>query len=117
MADQLEKFIAAGQRRKALRNPPRWTPAEHRAALQKLRALAEPCPFCGKLPALAPIAPWEEGNAFGLVECRNGNCAAQPKVSDESDTADERGPAAYIALAIRRWNRRPHGVTEGGNGR
>lgn len=104
----LQVYIAAGDRRKCiLPAPDSPSPQEHRKALRELAKLVDACPFCGKMPIIGPAEPWHDGNAWGFVECRNGNCAAKPNVRDDSDIADERGPAAYIALAIRRWNRRP----------
>lgn len=66
----------------------------------------KPCPFCGHPPETFPKNPEVEGNAWGQVSCFNPKCVAQPTVSDGSDVADDRGSAAYIRLAIRRWNRR-----------
>ena len=64
------------------------------------------CPFCGVAPFVGPANPKREGNAFGYVECRNRRCAAQPKVEDGEDCADERGSDEYKKAAIRRWNLR-----------
>jgi hypothetical protein len=65
-----------------------------------------PCPFCGKEPQVGPARPEIEGNAWGYVECINERCPAQPRVRDGANCSDERGSAAYKALAVRRWNRR-----------
>ena len=40
------------------------------------------------------------------MECQNDGCAAQPRVEDGEDIADERGSDAYKQCAIKRWNRR-----------
>lgn len=65
-----------------------------------------PCPFCGKAPAIQPLVPSEEGDAWGRVECVNGRCPVQPSCRDGARQSDMRGPGAYIDAAIRRWNRR-----------
>jgi hypothetical protein len=65
-----------------------------------------PCPFCGKAPCVFPIDPTVEGNAWGMVQCVNKHCSAQPKVNDGATLADERGSDKYKEAAIRRWNRR-----------
>lgn len=65
-----------------------------------------PCPFCGAEPELFPKDPKREGNAFGEVRCVNPKCPAQPMVSDGELVADDRGTAAYQAIAVSRWNRR-----------
>jgi hypothetical protein len=64
------------------------------------------CPFCGELPAVYPIDPSKEGNAWGSVRCENAECPAQPSVDDGEAVADNRGSAAYKQAAILRWNRR-----------
>jgi len=71
------------------------------------------CPFCGKTPALHPQNPEREGNAWGAVQCENGRCVTYDstrghgvRVEDGALQSDERGTAKYIALAVRRWNRR-----------
>lgn len=78
--------------------------SEYKQWEPKLTPLA--CPFCGKTPALFPIDPEREGDAWGQVECVNGKCPVQPKCRDGSKQSDMRGPGAYKDLAIRRWNRR-----------
>jgi hypothetical protein len=104
----LDAFIADGRRRaRILPAPPSPSASEHVKAMRELRGLADPCPFCGKPPRIGPAEPWRDGNAWGFVRCETASCPAQPDVRDGSDSADERGPAAYIALAIRRWNTRP----------
>ncbi len=75
-------------------------------ALPLLRASALPCPFCGNAPKIGPTRPDLEGNAWGFVKCINGRCAIKPEARDGSNISDERGTHKYIALAIRRWNRR-----------
>lgn len=65
-----------------------------------------PCPFCGKLPKVMPSNPEVDGNAWGRVACVNKRCFAQPEVEDGTHISDERGPDAYKAAAIRRWNTR-----------
>lgn len=64
-----------------------------------------PCPFCGEPPLVGPT-PDEQGNAWGYVKCVNKLCAAQPKVDDGEDVADDRGRPEYMRAAIRRWNMR-----------
>ncbi len=73
-----------------------------KAATEKLL----PCPFCGKRPSIEPKRPDRDGDCFGVVECRNKRCPAMPSVRDGSKINDDRGSAAYIAMAIRRWNKR-----------
>jgi hypothetical protein len=103
----LDAFITKGRRRATIiPAPPTPSPQEHLAALRVLRRLVDNCPFCGGKPQIGPAEPWEDGDAFGFVACDSRKCAARPKVEDGSNLADERGSAAYIALAIRRWNRR-----------
>ena len=65
-----------------------------------------PCPFCGKMPFVGPENPQEEGNAWGVVCCKNEKCPAQPRVEDGEEIADMRGSDAYKAAAIKRWNQR-----------
>ena len=71
-----------------------------------------PCPFCGKAPFVGPTDPKRDGGAHGYVECRNRDCVTHPwggfghgpKVDDGADVCDDRGSAAYKALAVWRWN-------------
>lgn len=65
-----------------------------------------PCPFCGELPKVLPSRPDLDGNAWGAVSCVNTKCPAMPRVQDGAAILDERGSAAYKALAIKRWNQR-----------
>ena len=76
--------------------PARLTPAE----------IADPCPFCGTSPQIYPKDPEREGNAFGQVRCEYNDCPAKPCVNDGEYVRDERGPDAYKAAAIARWNSR-----------
>jgi hypothetical protein len=69
----------------------------------------KPCPFCGEKPAIHPMFPEVEGDAWGEVACTNPVCPAQPKVRDGQEVADERGTAAYQESAIKRWNHRKGG--------
>ena len=64
------------------------------------------CPFCGDRPALYPVDPSKEGDAFGQVRCENDACPAQPCVNDGEDCADTRGSTKYIKAAVDLWNRR-----------
>ena len=82
------------------------TLAHLRKILPTLQASTLSCPFCGKAPELGPTRPDLDGGAWGFVKCVNGRCAVKPEVRDGSHIADERGTHNYIALAIRRWNRR-----------
>jgi hypothetical protein len=69
-----------------------------------------PCPFCGEpsvvLPDAEDVASGEVGDAYGLVECQNVECQAQPRVYDGEQVSDSRGSEEYKRLAIIRWNRR-----------
>lgn len=70
-----------------------------------------PCPFCGSLPTIVPADPAIEGDAWAAVQCVNRRCVTYGYdggvvVRDGALMCDERGPAAYKRLAIRRWNRR-----------
>lgn len=67
---------------------------------------AKRCPFCGTRPWVGPANPKEEGNAWGFVMCAGSRCKVRPWVRDGSLIADDRGTGAYIAQAIRRWNKR-----------
>lgn len=106
--ERIAYFIAMGQARSRQRNPPQLPRAFIAKALRALWGTAETCPFCGKYPRIGPTKPWEDGNAFGFVRCVNSRCPAQPMVRDGSTIADERGTPAYIAQAIRRWNRQSY---------
>jgi hypothetical protein len=69
-----------------------------------------PCPFCGEPPVVSPdaedVASGKEGGAYGLVECQNVECQAQPRVCDGEQISDSRGSEEYKRLAVVRWNRR-----------
>lgn len=71
-----------------------------------MKLIPKPCPFCGHPPITGPADPKREGDAFGYVKCVNDACPAKPEVYDGEPVADERGTAAYVRIAIRRWNRR-----------
>lgn len=66
----------------------------------------KPCPFCGEPPAVLPVDPKTEGNAWGAVACQNSKCPCQPppNVRDGEAVSDERGPDEYKRVAVRRWN-------------
>lgn len=74
--------------------------------IRQMSSAPLPCPFCGWPPAVLPLRPKKEGNAWGAVECVNDDCPAKPRVEDGEDVADERGSDAYKAAAVTRWNRR-----------
>jgi hypothetical protein len=71
-----------------------------------------PCPFCGASPEVGPADPKREGDAWGYVQCVNPDCATFNsglrghgiRIEDGEDVADDRGSAAYIQCAVRRWN-------------
>jgi len=64
------------------------------------------CPFCGRQPEVVPSNPDEDGDAWGMVLCSNGDCVAQPSVLDGEEISDSRGSDEYKNSAIRRWNAR-----------
>jgi hypothetical protein len=71
------------------------------------------CPFCGAAPSLVPTNPDREGDAWGAVRCMNTLCPTYDdtrdrgvEIRDGCDISDERGTAAYIRLAVDRWNKR-----------
>lgn len=71
-----------------------------------------PCPFCGAEPDVQPINPSIQGNCWGMVECHNPECPAQPTIHDGILVADNRGSDEYINAAIRRWNIRYSGNSD-----
>ena len=75
-----------------------------------------PCPFCGAIPEIYPKDPTQEGSAWGMVQCTNGDCPAEVRVCDGEHSADDRGSYAYKATAIRRWNTRAEDGEAGSGG-
>lgn len=61
------------------------------------------CPWCRMPPSIGPTGS-NTGNGWGYVRCENADCPSQPEVLDGESVIDERGRAAYIAIAIKRWN-------------
>ena len=64
----------------------------------------KPCPFCGEIPAILPLNPKIEGDAWAAVKCDNLECHARPRVEDGIHIAGDRGSLQYMEAAVRRWN-------------
>lgn len=71
------------------------------------------CPFCGNLPHFCPKEPERDGNAWASVRCETKSCPTYNpqsghgvEVTDGTDVSDERGTTAYMAAALKRWNKR-----------